>query len=72
MKSEFESSPGFALGIDSVSSKYSGIRRVVGDGNCFYRGALKSVRRGEYLSSNVVAISLGQVLAVFICGNTVR
>jgi len=31
---------GFALGVNWLSDNYSGIRRVCGDGNCFYRAFL--------------------------------
>lgn len=34
--------PGFIPGIDYLSSKYRGMRRVRGDGNCFYRAFLFS------------------------------
>ena len=30
-------SPGFLPGLDYLNEKYSRIRRVRGDGNCFYR-----------------------------------
>ena len=37
LKSEFSNSQGFSLGIEYVSNLYSAMRRVLGDGNCFYR-----------------------------------
>lgn len=30
-------SPGFLKGLDYLDTKYNSIRRVRGDGNCFYR-----------------------------------
>jgi ubiquitin thioesterase protein OTUB1 len=32
--------PGFAKGVKDISARYKGLRRVRGDGNCFYRGFL--------------------------------
>eukprot|EP01036_Dinobryon_divergens_P041443 gene41443-54937_t len=42
LKNEYleSSSPGFLIGIDYLSKKYEHMRRIVGDGNCFYRAFL--------------------------------
>jgi hypothetical protein len=37
LRNEYKDAPGFLAGLDQLNRKYSGLRRVLGDGNCFYR-----------------------------------
>ena len=37
LRNEYKEAPGFLAGLEQLSRKYSGMRRVLGDGNCFYR-----------------------------------
>jgi len=51
LEDEYKDSPKFLKKIQEVAKKYSNLRRIRGDGNCFYRaylfGCLESIRENE-------------------------